>query len=274
MLAFAERSWMGGGSEYFDANGTMLATDTNDIVFKEFADFEERMIWHKNNTLTNEPLAYVKQTNVKWHITDAFPNHGNLSKVFPPEEALSSTNTYMYKGNTYKSAPAIGASIYLRHVWGTFVPGFYEEPKENHTAYAYTWVWSPKTQEVGLWASTQDYSRSEKDIAPPQGAWDYKQSKIYLNDKPIAPPIWENTHTNLTNEITLKNENFVARPPLSVTLNEGWNKVLLKLPIGKFASHEIRLQKWMFTFVFVTPDGKEAMPGLVYDPNKKEVNIK
>ena len=152
--------------------------------------------------------------------------------------------------------------------------GFYEEPKENHTAYAYTWVWSPKMQEVGLWASTQDYSRSEKDIAPPQGAWDYKQSKIYLNDKSIAPPIWENTHTNLTNEITLKNENFVARPPLSVTLNEGWNKVLLKLPVGKFASHEIRLQKWMFTFVFVTPDGKEAMPGLVYDPNKKEVNIK
>lgn len=274
MLAFAERSWMGGGSEYFDANGTMLPTDTNNIVFKEFADFEERMIWHKNNTLTNEPTAYVKQTNVKWHITDAFPNHGNLSEVFPPEEALSFANTYMYKGNTYKSAPAIGASIYLRHVWGTFVPGFYEEPKENHTAYAYTWVWSPKMQEVGLWASTQDYSRSEKDIAPPQGAWDYKQSKIYLNDKSIAPPIWENTHTNLTNEITLKNENFVARPPLSVTLNEGWNKVLLKLPVGKFASHEIRLQKWMFTFVFVTPDGKEAMPGLVYDPNKKGVNIK
>ncbi|NLC50060.1 MAG: family 20 glycosylhydrolase, partial [Bacteroidales bacterium] len=74
MLAFAERSWLGGGSEYYDDKGTMLPTDTNDPIFKAFVNFEERMIWHKNNTLTNEPFAYVKQTDVKWHITDAFPN--------------------------------------------------------------------------------------------------------------------------------------------------------------------------------------------------------
>ena len=268
MLAFAERSWLGGGSEYYDDKGTMLPTDTNDPIFKAFVDFEERMIWHKNNTLTNEPFAYVKQTDVMWNITDAFPNDGNLSQVFPPEEALSTANSYTYKGETYNSAPAIGASIYLRHVWGTLVPGFYNEPKENHTAYAYTWVWSPKTQEVGLWASTQDYSRSEKDLAPPQGEWDYRKSKIFINDKPIMPPIWKNIHSNLTSEISLKNENFSARPPLLVTLNEGWNKVLLKLPVGKFSSPEIRLQKWMFTFVFVTPDGNEVMPGLVYNSDK------
>lgn len=266
MLAFAERSWLGGGSEYFDDKGTMLPTDTNDQAFKAFVDFEERMIWHKNNTFANEPMAYVKQTDVKWHITDAFPNEGDLTQIFPPEEAISPNNTYIYNGKIYNSSPAIGASVYLRHVWGAFVPGFYKEPKENHTAYASTWVWSPKTQEVGLWASTQDYSRSEKDLAPPQGEWDYKESKIYLNDEPIAPPVWKNKHDNLSNEITLKNENFVARPPLTVTLNEGWNKVLLKLPIGKFATREIRLQKWMFTFVFVTPDGKQAVEGLVYDP--------
>ena len=48
--------------------------------------------------------------------------------------------------------PAIGAGIYLRHVWGKMVPTFYKDPQENHTAYAYTWVYSPKDQEVGLWA--------------------------------------------------------------------------------------------------------------------------
>ena len=269
MLAFAERSWLGGGSEYFDDKGTILPTDTNSSGFTKFADFEQRMLWYKAHTFTNETFAYVKQTNVNWLITDAFPNNGNLSHVFPPENALSSDNTYLYNGKKYNTAPAIGAGIYLRHVWGTLVPGFYKEPKENHTAYAYTWVWSPKDQEVGLWASTQDYSRSEKDLAPPQGEWDYRRSKIYLNDASIEPPVWENTHTQLDNEITLKNENFVARPPILITLNEGWNKVLLKLPIGKFASPEVRLQKWMFTFVFVTPDGEEAVKGLVYDQNKK-----
>ena len=209
--------------------GTILPTDTNSSVFKEFANFEQRMLWHKAHTFANEPFAYVKQTNVKWYITDAFPNNGNLSQVFPPEQALNNDNTYLYKGKTYGSSLAIGASIYLRHVWGTFVPSFYKSPEENHTAFAYTWVWSPKDQEVGLWASTQDYSRSEKDLPPPQGQWDYRESKFYLNDSIIQPPVWENIHTEPNNEITLKNENFVSRPPILVTLNKGWNKVLLYL---------------------------------------------
>lgn len=268
MLAFAERSWMGGGSEYYDDMGTMLPTDTSSLTFKEYADFEKRMLWHKSNTLANEPFAYVKQTDIQWHITDAFPNDGDLTKVFPPEEKLSSNGSYEYAEKIYNTFSAIGASFYLRHVWGTLVPGFYKEPKENHTTYAHTWVWSPKNQEVGLWVSTQDYSRSEKDLAPKEGEWDYRESKVYINDNAIEPPAWENSHTNLTNEISLKNENFSARPPLLVTLNEGWNKVLLKLPVGKFSTPEIRLQKWMFTFVFVTPDGNERVEGLIYNPDK------
>lgn len=268
MLAFAERSWMGGGSEYYDDMGTMLPTDTSSVTFKEYVNFEQRMLWHKSNTLANEPFAYVKQTDILWHITDAFPNEGDLTKVFPPEVELSSNGSYEYDGKVYNTFSAIGASFYLRHVWGTLVPGFYKHPKENHTAYAHTWVWSPKSQEVGLWVSTQDYSRSEKDLAPKQGKWDYRESKIYINDNTIEPPAWENSHTNLTNEISLKNENFSARTPLLVTLDEGWNKVLLKLPVGRFSSPEIRLQKWMFTFVFVTPDGNARAKGLIYNPDK------
>ena len=37
---------------------------------------------------------------------------------------------------------------YLRHVWGTLVPGIYKEPQENHTAYAWTWVYSPKVNRM------------------------------------------------------------------------------------------------------------------------------
>ena len=268
MLAFAERSWMGGGSEYYDKLGTMLPTDTLSKTFKEFQNFEERMLWHKSNTFADEPFAYVKQTDIEWHITDAFPNQGDLTKAFPPEEELNLNGIYKYKGDTYNTYSAIGASFYLRHVWGTLVPGFFENPKENHTVYAHTWVWSPKEQEVGLWASTQDYSRSERDLAPQQGKWDYRESKILINNKLIAPPVWENEHTNLTHEISLKNENFSARPPIKVTLNKGWNKVFLKLPVGEFSSPEVRLQKWMFTFVFVTLDGKDRPDGLIYNPNK------
>ena len=267
MLAIAERAWRGGGTEYFDGLGTILPPEDTE-AFKEFADFEKRMLWHKEHTFKGYPFAYVKQTNVKWNITDAFPNGGDMDKVFPPEQELK--DTYHYNGNTYGVRQAIGAGIYLRHVWGDMVPAFYADPKENHTAYAYTWVYSPKDQEVGLWAEFQNYSRSEMDLAPLPDTWDYKGSRIWINDREILPPVWTATHKVKSYEVPLGNENCVGRVPLAVHLNKGWNKVFLKLPIGKFKMAETRLVKWMFTAVFVTPDGERAVEGLIYSPDKQK----
>lgn len=267
MLAIAERAWRGGGTEYFDGLGTILPPEDTE-AFKEFADFEKRMLWHKEHTFKGYPFAYVKQTNVKWNITDAFPNGGDMDKVFPPEQELK--DTYHYNGNTYGVRQAIGAGIYLRHVWGDMVPAFYADPKENHTAYAYTWVYSPKDQEVGLWAEFQNYSRSEMDLAPLPGKWDYKGSRIWINGCEILPPVWTATHKVKSYEVPLGNENCVGRVPLAVHLNKGWNKVFLKLPIGKFKMAETRLVKWMFTAVFVTPDGERAAEGLIYSPDKQK----
>ena len=267
MLAIAERAWRGGGTEYFDGLGTILPPEDTE-AFKEFADFEKRMLWHKEHTFKGYPFAYVKQTNVKWNITDAFPNGGDMDKVFPPEQELK--DIYHYNGNTYGVRQAIGAGIYLRHVWGDMVPAFYADPKENHTAYAYTWVYSPKDQEVGLWAEFQNYSRSEMDLAPLPDKWDYKGSRIWINDREIFPPVWTATHKVKSYEVPLGNENCVGRVPLAVHLNKGWNKVFLKLPIGKFKMAETRLVKWMFTAVFVTPDGERAVEGLIYSPDKQK----
>ena len=267
MLAIAERAWRGGGTEYFDGLGTILPPEDTE-AFKEFADFEKRMLWHKEHTFKGYPFAYVKQTNVKWNITDAFPNGGDMDKVFPPEQELK--DIYHYNGNTYGVRQAIGAGIYLRHVWGDMVPAFYADPKENHTAYAYTWVYSPKDQEVGLWAEFQNYSRSEMDLAPLPDKWDYKGSRIWINDREILPPVWTAAHKVKSYEVPLGNENCVGRVPLAVHLNKGWNKVFLKLPIGKFKMAETRLVKWMFTAVFVTPDGERAVEGLIYSPDKQK----
>lgn len=268
MLAFGERAWMGGGSEYFDKNGVILPTDEKDTVFRDFADFERRMVWHKQHNFNGLPFPYVKQTNVHWRITDAFPNHGDLSASFPPENSLR--ETYTFNDSVYRSRPATGAGIYLRHVWGNIIPSFYKNPQENHTAYAYTWVYSPKAQNVGLWLEFQNYGRSEMDLAPPQGKWDYNGSRAWINGKEILPPVWTATHTQKSNEIVLGNENLTARPPINVRLNKGWNKVLLKMPVGEFKRPEVRLVKWMYTFVFVTPDGEKAVDGLIYSPEKRK----
>ncbi len=265
MLAIAERSWLGGGSEYFNGNGVILPSDTS-RVFRNFADFERRMLWHKEHALSGEPFPYVRQTDVRWVVTDAFPNGGDLSRSFPPEEGIS--DSYTFAGKEYGVHRVTGAGIYLRHVWGTTIPALFKEPEENRTAYAYTWVYSPKPQDVGMLVEFQNYSRSVDDLPPPQGCWDFKGSRIWLNDKELLPPVWTNTYREKATEIDLANENCTGRPPMPVHLDKGWNKVFMKLPVGRFTTPQTRLVKWMFTAVFVTPDGSRAVDGLTYSPDK------
>ena len=244
MLTLAERAWRGGGNCYFDGKGTLLWEDEPEQL-AAFKEFEDRLLWQKKTWLKQVPFPYVRQTQSEWQITDAFPNGGDLNKVFPPEEKEDSV--YQYEGKTYKTHKIIGNGIYLRHVWGTLVPGFYANPQENHTAYATRWIYSPKERKTQLMLEFQNYSRSESDLAPRQGTWDYKCSRAWINGKEIMPPVWENTNAERSNEITLKNENYMSRPAVDVTLKKGWNKLMLKLPVGKFSSKETRLVKWMFT---------------------------
>ena len=244
MLTLAERAWRGGGNCYFDGKGTLLWEDEPEQL-AAFKEFEDRLLWQKKTWLKEVPFPYVRQTQSEWQITDAFPNGGDLNKVFPPEEKEDSV--YLYEGKTYKTRKIIGNGIYLRHVWGTLVPGFYANPQENHTAYATRWIYSPKERKTQLMLEFQNYSRSESDLAPRQGTWDYKCSRAWLNGQEIMPPVWENTNTERSNEITLKNENYMSRPAIDITLKKGWNKLMLKLPVGKFSSKETRLVKWMFT---------------------------
>lgn len=248
MLTLAERAWRGGGNCYFDGKGTLLWEDEPEQL-AAFKEFEDRLLWQKNTWLKEVPFPYVRQTQSEWKITDAFPNGGDLNKVFPPEEKEDSV--YQYEGKTYKTRKIIGNGIYLRHVWGTLVPGFYANPQENHTAYATRWIYSPKERKTKLALEFQNYSRSESDLAPRQGTWDYKCSRAWLNGQEIMPPVWKNTNTERSNEITLKNENYMSRPAIDITLKKGWNKLMLKLPVGKFSSKETRLVKWMFTAALV-----------------------
>ena len=273
MLAMAERAWLGGGYQYFDGLGTtMPARGSKD--FYAFADFENRMIWHLNRYCDKTDYVYVRQSQQEWAITDAFPNDGNLAAVFPPEtEPLPETvdgALYIYQGKEYNVGTASGAGIYLRHVWGATVPTYYDDPQPDHTAYAYTWVYSDCQQTVGLLAETQNYSRSEKDFPPVEGTWDYRGSRIWINGEEIAPPHWSNQTMQHDNELPLGNENLAVREPISVTLHQGWNSVLLKLPVGQFNTPEVRLVKWMFAATFTTLDGSAAAPGIRYSVDKIE----
>ena len=190
---------------------------------------------------------------------------GDLAKVFPPEEALQ--DSYSYEGKTYRVRPAIGAGIYLRHVWGTLIPGFYKEPEENHK-HAYTYVYSPIEQTVGLWAEFQNYGRSEADLPLCRENGTIRGSRIWINGKEIIPPVWTATHRTKSNEIALGNENCVARPPFGSASAKRMEQSTSEIAGRKVRYPEVRLVKWMFTTVFVTPDGQKAVDGLIYSPDK------
>lgn len=278
VIASSTRAWIGGGEKYIDnctnggtngGGGVMLPNSGS--VYDDFKDWETRFLYHKANLLKDEPIPYVKQTNVRWRISDAFPNDGDVTTVFPPEEQMKEESlqpeTYTYKGTTYGSGIATGAGIYLRHTWGqSIINAFYTSPAYNTTAYAWTYVYSPKEQTVGAQIEFQNYSRSESDPAPAAGNWDLMGSKIWINGEEVAAPTYDNTGVSISSkEVLQKNENFTGRSPISVTLKEGWNKVFLKLP---YINAAYRLDKWMFTCVFTDAEGKAAVDGLVYSPGQ------
>ena len=262
VLASCERAWKGGGTEYIEKGGTALHSHTAE--FAEFADWERRFLFHKAHSLREQKIPYVRQCNVQWCITEAFPNDGDAGKTLPPETE-GCKESYMYNGKEYGTRVATGAGIYLRHTWGAIVPSHFENPRTGTTAYAWTYIYSPVAQKAGAQIEFQNYGRSERDYAPDAGKWDRRGSRIWLNGSEILPPAWDNTGKQIDNEKELLNENFTARPTTQIELRKGWNKVFIKLPNNPDGG--IRLNKWMFTFVVTDCDGRNALDNIIYVPN-------
>ena len=242
VLASASRAWQGGGKQYIEQGGTILPNEGEE--FDDFKNWEARFLFHKAHCLKDEPIPYVRQTNIAWGLCDKLADDGS------PLNPQSVT----------------GGGIYLRHTWGDIVPADTDKPLGD-TAYVWTYVYSPKEQDAGALIEFQNYSRSEQDKAPELGNWDRKGSRIWLNDVEILPPAWQHHGERVDNETPLTDENLTGRKPMPVHLKKGWNKVRMILPHRK--ADGIRLNKWMFTFVLTDKTGRDALSGIVYDPLKK-----
>lgn len=271
VLASAERGWIGGGKQYIEVGGTRLPNTGEE--YEEFADFERRFLFHKAHSLQGAPIPYVKQSNIRWRLTEPFPNDGDATKAFPPEEAAKldavMPTTYSYNGTDYAAKQVTGGGVYLRHIWHGTVRGVLNNPANNQTCYAWTYVYSPVAQDAGAQIEFYTYSRSGSDKMPPAGKWDRRGSQVWLNGQEIAAPIWQQPDKDIPQDNTtlgLTNENFTARPVVKVHLNEGWNKVFLKLPHAN--SGGTARDKWQYTFVLTDTEGKNALEGITYSPDR------
>jgi hypothetical protein len=225
MLAFAERSWKGGGYP-----GVLFNIGPeNSARAKEFVDFENRLLAHKEKYFTRLPFNYVKQTHIKWNLYGPFYNNGDLTKTYWPEAK---------NANIGDSIPVIQATGGTVCLWPTHFPtvvGWLPEPKINTTWYASSKFWSDTDTTLNFWIDFKDLSRSGADATPPKGEWDYMKSKLWLNSQIVSPPNW--THAGRPAgrlEEPMVDENFYYRQPNQINVKKGWNTLLVKLPVGTF----------------------------------------
>lgn len=242
MLAFAERTWRGGGQSGWVSN-------VSDGDVNAFVEFENRLLNHKEAYFKDKPFPYVKQTQMHWQLYGPYDNEGDLASEFSPETSANEKEWKFFK-------EVIGGTIVLRHWWFPLIKGAVEQPKEKATVYASTKIWSDKEEEQNFWIGFNNLSRSPATDSPPVDAWDNKSSEVWVNGKIIPPPHWQNGGEKGNSETPLVDEGYEYRQPTKISLKKGWNTVLVKCPVGSFKGKNWQNPvKWMFTFVPV--DNKE-----------------
>jgi hexosaminidase len=232
MLAFAEKSWRGGGHPYWI---------TNTINPKAFGEFEARMLQHKQRTFKYLPFPYWKQSDINWKLYGPFNNEGNLSRNFAPDTTLLGIAPFK---------TVVGGTIVLRHFWDPAVVGVIPNARDNTTWYATTEIWSDGDTTASFRIGFNNFSRSYVTDSPAEGAWNNLQSKIFINGLEVAPPKWKQAGAKGQLELPLIDEGYEYREPHRIPMKKGWNKVLVKLPVGSFKGPGFgNPVKWMFTVV-------------------------
>jgi hypothetical protein len=241
MLAFAERSWQGGGR----AGWVATIGKPHDKCTNDFTTFENRLLDHQQQNFSQLYFPYAQQSNIVWKLYGPYNNGGDLGKSFDVEkgvvEKLRPTDT------------AVGGTIIWRHWWAPLIKGVLNDPQPNATWYASTKIWSDEAGEKLCWIGFNNLSRSPATDSPPAGGWDHHQSKVWVNGNLIEPPHWKRAGQKGNAEIPLIDEGYEYREPTRILLKKGWNEVLIKSPIGSFKGKNWQNpEKWMFTFVPVS----------------------
>ena len=238
LLAAAERYWCGHTPQQKQFWARL--PDAGSADFATVADFEARMIEHRDRFFADWPFPYVRQTDIAWKLIGPFDHHGDVNAVFPPEQEIR--DGYEIGGTNFDWIEARGATIHINHFW---YDGWLPKASSG-TAYALTYVWSPRAQTVGFWIGFNGPSRSDRRGGPnpKQGEWSTTGSSLWVNDEEIPPPNWKQPGAvKGGTEAPFVDEDYFYRDPTRVALKEGWNKILVKAP------RSTKTWKWMFTCV-------------------------
>jgi lysophospholipase L1-like esterase len=240
MLAFAERSWRGGGQPRWIAN-------ISDGDVKGFKEFEQRLLNHQQQTFNSTDASGIKysfpyqpQSSLEWKF------YGPFEKDADAKENFFNANTrakYFFKTVT-------GGTVVLRHWWAPLIKGDIDSIKPNQVWYAITQIWSEENTIKPFWVGFNNLSRSPATDSPPAFAWNEHHASVRVNGGIVPPPIWNRAGQKGNSEIPLIDEGYEYRQPTMIELKKGWNEVRIKIPIGKLSGKDWQNPaKYMFTFV-------------------------
>jgi hypothetical protein len=150
MLAFAEKSWRGGGHAQWV---------TNTIDPKSFKEFEVRLVDHKQNRFRNLPFPYWQQSGISWKLYGPYNNECDLNRNFAPDTTLLDIGP---------SQTVNGGTLVLRHFWHPLVHGMIPDAKENTTWYASTEIWSDADTTAGFRIGFNNFSGHTLPIVLPK----------------------------------------------------------------------------------------------------------
>ena len=241
MLTFAESLWRGVETDDKEAYWANLPPPGTP-EYSKFCEFEARLLDHKQRFFNNKEFPYFKQTDLRWKIIGPFPILGDVTREFPVEKELQESYPIDGRDVRWMNREFGAATVYLKHFFGFGAP----VKEAEGTCYALTHIWTPNDRVLPVWTGFHTWSTSDRrgGPTPAQGEWARKKPWIRVNGKFIAPPVWKNPSVPVNSlEIPITDENYSAREPCHISLNQGWNEVLLKIP------HRAGDWKWMFTFI-------------------------
>ena len=115
IVFYADAIWKGKDKDYPEYWAKL--PQVNSQEFAAFANFEDKVIVHRDLFFKGKEFPYVKQTDIQWKVIGPFNHHGDLEWMFPVEDGIK--NSYKIGDEVYEWSQNIaGATIHFKHFFG------------------------------------------------------------------------------------------------------------------------------------------------------------
>lgn len=238
VLAFADGAWKGGRTQKhseFEDQTPLPGTPAHQL----WQDFEQKLAKHRKQYFSKEDFPYLATAKYTWQMSNAYPIGGTAAGL----------PTKMVGGGVVFIQPQVSQQL--------------DKDSLNVEIALRGHIFAKSDTTINTMLGFAAPARSDRlgTGVPQNGMWDGGGGKIWINNKELVGPKWQNPGTNqylkhtwgnAASEIPYTDEEFFwIRKPARIALKKGWNLVVATVP------KTYKDQYWMFAFVVVKQNGNQ-----------------